>query len=204
MPYRIGNTWDVHRDPGTEAHLDGNFQKKKYSLMTVCRVGRHFIGRKTEIRDVRRQAMSNGLLVDIFNRDRSVMTKEIRHQKGSAGKTILIVDDDTDFRILLRDRLVRIGMTCVEAGNGEEAKVQLQKRDVDMVVTDFRMPKMDGLALIDWLHQTHRYVPIIFVSGDVSVGIRKKAEQAGVYAILEKPCSLSDLATKVKEVVNNI
>ncbi len=108
----------------------------------------------------------------------------------------MIVDDDKDFRLLLRDRLVRGGLTCVEAGNGEEAKAQLKKRDVDMVVTDFRMPKMDGLELIDWLQQTHRYVPIIFVSGDVSVAIRKKAEQAGVYAILEKPCSLSDLSMK--------
>lgn len=115
----------------------------------------------------------------------------------------MIVDDDKDFRLLLRDRLVRVGLICIEAGNGEEAKEQLKKMDVDMVVTDFRMPRMDGLELIDWLHQTHRYMPIIFVSGDVNVTIRKKAEQAGVYAIVEKPCSLSDLSKKVEEAVNN-
>ena len=147
--------------------------------------------------------MTNELLLNIFNRDHSVTTRETISQKTSVGKTVMIVDDDKDFRLLLRDRLVRVGLTCIEAGNGEEAKAQLKKRDVDMVVTDFRMPKMDGLELIDWLQQTHRYVPIIFVSGDVSVAIRKKAEQAGVYAIVEKPCSLSDLSMKVKEVINN-
>ncbi|MDT3779035.1 response regulator [Nitrospira sp. MA-1] len=116
----------------------------------------------------------------------------------------MIVDDEEDFRLLLRDRLVRLGLTCVEAGNGEEAKVQLKKNHVDMVVTDFRMPKMDGLELIEWLQKNHRDLPIIFVSGDISVPIRQKAEQAGVYAILEKPCSLSDLSLKVVEVFSEL
>lgn len=144
--------------------------------------------------------MTNGLLLNIFNRYNFVATRETMPRKGSAEKTVMIVDDDIDFRLLLRDRLVRLGLTCVEAENGEEAKVQLKKNHVDMVVTDFRMPKMDGLELIEWLQQTHRHVPIIFVSGDVSVLLRKKAEQAGVYAILEKPCSLADLSSKVEEV----
>ncbi len=146
--------------------------------------------------------MTTQLLGNIFNRYDFVRTWEPLPQKGSTGKIVMIVDDDKDFRFLLRDRLVRLGLTCVEAGNGEEAKVQLKKKHVDMVVTDFRMPKMNGLELIDWLQQNHSYVPIIFVSGDVSVPIRKKAEQAGVYAILEKPCSLSDLSLKVVEGFN--
>lgn len=144
--------------------------------------------------------MTKELLGNIFNRYNFVATREAIPQKESAGKIVMIVDDDEDFRFLLRGRLVRLGLTCVEAENGVEAKVQLKKNDVDMVVTDFRMPKMDGLELIEWLQETHRHVPIIFVSGDVSVPIRKKAEQAGVYAILEKPCSLADLSSKVEEV----
>jgi DNA-binding NtrC family response regulator len=59
---------------------------------------------------------------------------------------------------------------------------------------------MDGLELIDWLQQTQRHMPIIFVSGDLSVPVREKAEQAKVYAILEKPCSLSELSLIVEEV----
>lgn len=146
--------------------------------------------------------MTTQLLGNIFNRYDFVTKRGSIPQEGSTGKIVMIVDDDEDFRLLLRGRLARLGLTCVEAGNGEEAKVQLKKKHVDIVVTDFRMPKMDGLELIDWLQQNHRYVPIILVSGDVSVPIRKKAEQAGVYAILEKPCSLSDLSIKVQEVFN--
>lgn len=145
--------------------------------------------------------MTTLLLGNIFNRYDFGTTRKPIPQKRSTGKIVMIVDDDEDFRLLLRGRLVRLGLTCVEAENGEEAKVQFKTKHVDMVVTDFRMPKMDGLELIDWLQQNHRDVPIIFVSGDVSVPIRKKAEQAGVYAILEKPCSLSDLSLKVEEVI---
>ncbi|MGP0593111.1 response regulator [Nitrospira sp. T9] len=146
--------------------------------------------------------MTNELLLNIFNRDYSVTTRETISQKASGGKIVMIVDDDKDFRLLLRDRLVRLGLTCVEAENGEVAKIQLNKRHVDLVITDYRMPKMNGLELIDWLQHTHRYVPIILVSGDLSVPIRNKAKNVGVYAIMEKPCSLSELSSKVQEIFN--
>ncbi|HNP60302.1 MAG TPA: response regulator [Nitrospirales bacterium] len=148
--------------------------------------------------------MTTQLLGNIFNGYDFVTIREPLPRKGSTGKTVMVVDDEKDFRLLLRDRLVRLGLICVEAGNGEEAKVQLKKNHVDMVVTDFRMPKMDGLELIDWLQQYHRDLPIIFVSGDISVPVRQKAEQAGVYAILEKPCSLSDLSLKIVEVFDEL
>lgn len=146
--------------------------------------------------------MTNELLLNIFNRDHSVTTRETMPQKASVRKIVMIVDDDKDFRLLLRDRLVRLGLTCVEAENGEIAKIQINKKHVDLVITDYRMPKVDGLELIDWLQQTHRYVPIILVSGDLSEPIRNKAEKVGVYAIMEKPCSLSELSSKVQEIFN--
>ncbi|WNM62191.1 response regulator [Candidatus Nitrospira neomarina] len=146
--------------------------------------------------------MTNELLLNIFNRDYLVRKRETKSQNPSVGKIVMIVDDDKDFRFLLRDRLVRLGLTCVEAENGEVAKNQLNKKDVDLVITDYRMPKMNGLELIDWLQHTHRYVPIILVSGDLSVPIRNKAKHVGVYAIVEKPCSLSELSTKVQEIFN--
>ena len=144
--------------------------------------------------------MTNGLLLNRLDRDNSLTTRATITQRGSRGKHVMIVDDDTDFRLLLRDRLVRRGLTCVEAENGEVAKKHLKEKHVDLVITDYRMPKMDGLELIDWLHQFQRPVPIIFVSGDLSGSTREKAEQAGVYAIMEKPCSLAELSLVVEEV----
>ena len=116
----------------------------------------------------------------------------------------MVVDDDDDFRFLLCDRLKRMGMKCFEAENGEVAKLQLKKNHVDLVITDNHMPIMDGLALIDWLQHTQRHMPIIFVSGDLSGPVKVKAEEARVYAIFEKPCSLSEISSKVEEVFKEI
>jgi DNA-binding NtrC family response regulator len=122
----------------------------------------------------------------------------------SMGRKVMVVDDDDDFRFLLCDRLKRMGMKCFEAENGEVAKLQLKKNHVDLVITDNHMPIMDGLALIDWLQHTQRHMPVIFVSGDLSGPVKVKAEEARVYAIFEKPCSLSEISSKVEEVFKEI
>jgi CheY-like chemotaxis protein len=144
--------------------------------------------------------MAIGFSLNIFP-SYQVGTKKIATlQNPSAGRTVMVVDDDDDFRLILRDLLVRWGMRCLEAENGEVARLQLKKNQVDLLITDNHMPKMDGLALIDWLQQTQRHMPIIFVSGDLSGHVREKAEQANVYAILEKPCSLSELSSVIENV----
>ncbi|GJL52016.1 MAG: hypothetical protein NPIRA01_32430 [Nitrospirales bacterium] len=128
-----------------------------------------------------------------------VMTREDIPQTLGPGKKVMVVDDDEDFRMLLCARLERKGMDCFEAENGEVAKWQLSTHHVDLVVTDNHMPKMDGLTLINWLQEHQKYIPIIFVSGDLSAGIIEQIEQARVYYIFEKPCSLAKLSQKVEE-----
>lgn len=119
----------------------------------------------------------------------------------SLAKKIMVVDDDDDFRMLLCHRLESKGIQCFGAENGEVAKSELKKTHVDLVITDYRMPKTDGLELIEWLQQNQGDVPIIFVSGDLSFPIREKAAQARVCAIFSKPCSLSDISLKAEEVM---
>lgn len=130
--------------------------------------------------------------------------KETTPQNRSWGKKIMVVDDDDDFRMLLCHRLESKGAKCFEAENGEVAKLQLKKTHVDLVITDYRMPKIDGLELIEWLHENQEHVPIIFVSGDLSYPIREKAAQARVCAVFSKPCSLSDLSFKAEEILGNL
>lgn len=144
--------------------------------------------------------MAMNFLMNLFPSSYGVMKKDVISEHGSAVRIVMVVDDDDDFRFLVRDRLERMGMKCFEAENGEVAQLLLKRNDVGLVITDNHMPKMDGLELIDWLQQSQRHVPIIFVSGDLSITTREKAEQARVYAILEKPCSLSELSLKVEEV----
>ena len=130
--------------------------------------------------------------------------KACMSQNRSPAKKIMVVDDDDDFRLLLCHRLEGKGMKCFEAENGEVAKIRLEHTHVDLVITDYHMPKINGLELIEWLHQKQNHVPVIFVSGDLTYPIRERAAQARVCAIFSKPCSLSDLSLKVEEVLGGI
>lgn len=141
--------------------------------------------------------LDSSVNLPVFSCD--VLIREGTPQTLGPGRKVMVVDDDENFRMLLCARLERKGMDCFEAENGEVAKCQLSKHHVDLVVTDNHMPKMDGVTLINWLQEHQKYIPIIFVSGDLSAGIIEQIEQARVYYIFEKPCSLAKLSQKVEE-----
>jgi two-component system, OmpR family, response regulator len=81
--------------------------------------------------------------------------------------TILVVDDNADYRFLLDLALSLGGYTVLTAENGVDAIDILDKTDVDLIVSDIRMPRMDGIKLHAYTRETrkHRYTKFIFVSG---------------------------------------
>jgi len=101
-------------------------------------------------------------------------------------KKVLLVEDDQ----LIRQSLARVletkGFTVVEAGNGKEG---LSKAEgVDMVVTDVRMPEMDGLQMVDALRKDDKtkQLPVIILSNDEQASTLNKALEAGVTVYLSK------------------
>ena len=66
-------------------------------------------------------------------------------------KSVLVVDDDRDLLYLLSVRLVSAGYMVYGAANGLEALEQMEKHSVDVVLTDYRMPKMDGFEFLSRL-----------------------------------------------------
>ncbi|MBD3240662.1 MAG: response regulator, partial [Chitinivibrionales bacterium] len=62
--------------------------------------------------------------------------------------TILIVDDEAEMRVLLREVTVQAGYRCIDAPSGAEALAKLANTPVDVVVTDMRMPGMSGTDLL--------------------------------------------------------
>jgi CheY-like chemotaxis protein len=71
---------------------------------------------------------------------------------------------------------------------------------IDLVITDYHMPIMDGIAFIQWMHRNRYQVPIILLSGDMHEDLQAKIGPARIFAILKKPCSFSELYVKVLEV----
>jgi two-component system response regulator (stage 0 sporulation protein F) len=100
--------------------------------------------------------------------------------------TILFVDDDEMERYFAREILEPRGHTVHYAGDGEAALRIFTHEDIDVVVTDLAMPKLNGLRLIKQLRNIDRHVRVIAASG-INADQLDMAEDLGAVAILQKP-----------------
>jgi CheY-like chemotaxis protein len=97
------------------------------------------------------------------------------------GAAILLVDDNPHGLIARRTVLEELGYVVHTGANGEEALHLLEREKVDLVVTDFRMPNMDGVELISRIRELHGDVPIILLSGFVEpLGLTEQSTGADV------------------------
>ena len=85
------------------------------------------------------------------------------------GKRILIVDDDHHARFLFGELLDHAGYTVVSACDGRAALNELRMQQFDAVVTDYRMPVLNGIELLRSIHAQYPWVPVILVSGSLPV-----------------------------------
>jgi CheY-like chemotaxis protein len=80
--------------------------------------------------------------------------------------SVLLVDDEPAFRTLLAATLTQDGFHVIEAGDGEEAVAAIQRiKRVDLVVTDIRMPHVDGITLAQAVRRAQPGVPVLFITG---------------------------------------
>lgn len=101
---------------------------------------------------------------------------------------ILIVEDDHVIRLLLKKLLKSNGMTTVEVTNGQEALQKLTTEHFDGVVTDWMMPKIDGVELIEKIRKTIRPQPfILMITAIGTEEARQRALSTGADAFLSKP-----------------
>lgn len=109
---------------------------------------------------------------------------------------VLIVDDAEDIRSALIDSLTHRGYHCVAADHGASALQLLSADRFHLVITDYRMPIMDGLQLLEALKKcpTHHRQPVILMTADRSKQLRRQALQLGAYAVITKPFALQELA----------
>ena len=104
-------------------------------------------------------------------------------------KRVMFVDDEEGVRIGWNRFLSERGfdVTTVEDGNGAVSK--LKKDRVDVVVSDLKMPGLDGLQLLAWLKESQPDTRFILLTGYGSEDVEKKARQLGAYEYLNKPIS---------------
>ncbi|MFV1958425.1 MAG: sigma-54-dependent transcriptional regulator, partial [Planctomycetota bacterium] len=114
---------------------------------------------------------------------------------------ILVVDDDRNSRESLGRALTRDGHEILVAENGKIALEMARENEVDLVLTDLKMPGLDGLDFLEGLRVVRPDVPAILISAFASVDTAVKAVRRGVCDVLEKPIRLRDVRRAIKRVV---
>lgn len=113
----------------------------------------------------------------------------------SKKKRILIVEDDRDTRAQLGLLLELLGYEAVLCADGVEARAYLEKKDVDLVLTDLVLPRGDGVDLLTAVHEQHPDLPVIILTGYPSEGSILETLTHEPFAYLAKPISGEHLAS---------
>lgn len=113
------------------------------------------------------------------------------------GKTILVVDDEIELRNILSDEFKASKANVLVAENGEQALQLVAKNNVDAVVSDIKMPVVNGIELLDRLRSINPYRPIIILITGYSDITVEEAFHKGVDGLFSKPCDLDILVQTV-------
>jgi CheY-like chemotaxis protein len=119
-------------------------------------------------------------------------------------QTILVADDEPEIVDLVRLLLEWEGYTVAQASNGEEAVAQAQAIAPDLILLDVRMPKMDGLEVLERLQSDPALagIPVVMLSVVTAYPQVQRALERGAVAYLPKPFELREMARLVVSVLS--
>ena len=108
---------------------------------------------------------------------------------------ILVVDDEPNVRLLLAREIGDRGHEVVAVSDGAQAMEEMGRGNFDVVLTDIRMPGMDGMALTAWIKRTRPDTNVIVMTGYGSLETANRAVRPGAFDYLQKPFRQIDLVT---------
>ncbi|HEY1172964.1 MAG TPA: response regulator [Verrucomicrobiae bacterium] len=117
-------------------------------------------------------------------------------------KRVLMVDDDPLVRETVKTSLIKVGYEVLTADDGQSAWKMFTRfqRDISLVLTDFRMPVVDGVQLLRQMRELNPSVPVILITGDISGELEKKlAEHNLSVEIVRKPFPLGNLVSRIRQ-----
>ncbi|MCI5221499.1 MAG: sigma-54-dependent Fis family transcriptional regulator [Candidatus Electrothrix sp. AR4] len=118
-------------------------------------------------------------------------------------QTILVVDDEPNYRIVLSELLRDEGYEVFTADGGHSALKTARETDLDLVISDMKMPGMDGIELLSKLKELNPQLPIILITAYAEVGKAVEAMHLGAFTYLAKPFSNEELLASAKKAVEH-
>ncbi len=118
-------------------------------------------------------------------------------------RTVLVVDDSETIRRQLNSDLKEAGYSTLEACNGEEGLDAALNTPVDLIITDFNMPVMDGISMCQIIKQQNsdKNTPIFMLTTQSRPDLKARAKEAGVIAWILKPYEKNSLIRVVEKVL---
>lgn len=113
---------------------------------------------------------------------------------------LLVVDDETNLRVVIQKELRRLGYEVEIASDGEEAWALLEKQDFDVLLCDINMPRLSGIELLRRMKQNHPNPPeAIMLTGQATVETAIESMKLGAYDYLTKPYRITEVSVLVKK-----
>jgi len=117
--------------------------------------------------------------------------------------SLLITDDDPDFRETLRDVFEPRGFRTLTAGDGEEALHIVCTQEVHLLLLDVHMPRLTGLETLRLVKRIKALLPCILLTARLDEAILEQARREHAYSVLSKPVTLRQLTGAVFQALQN-
>ena len=111
---------------------------------------------------------------------------------------ILVIDDDSIIRTLLSSSLSKSGYEVITAKDGESGIQKAKSENPDLVITDYQMPGLTGLDVLNELKKTQPGIPVILLTAHGDVALTIKSIQLGAYDFIEKPIHMTEMLEIIK------
>lgn len=110
---------------------------------------------------------------------------------------VLVVDDDANMQIAIRESLLKAGYAVSTAEDGRKAIKEMEKKSVDVVITDIQMPNLNGMELLRYIKKQTPYLPVILVTGYATVQDAVSVIKEGAFDYIQKPFDRDTLCRTV-------
>jgi len=121
-------------------------------------------------------------------------------------KKIVIVDDFTGVRSIVRESLIKRGYEVTECDNAADALKCFNGTQIDLLITDYDMPDMNGAELVQKIRDMSRYMftPVVMLSGVNKDRVKDKIKDLNIAAYVQKPFEISQFYTIIERLAGKV